>query len=64
MYGITGAPRVGDGLVFIGNTCMDSGQSRGFVDAFDAGTGARYVKATISKPREARFPICGGWPSK
>ena len=40
MYGITAAPRVGEGLVFTGNTCMDTGQSRGHVDAFDAETGA------------------------
>jgi quinohemoprotein ethanol dehydrogenase len=39
MYGITAAPRVGDGMVFTGNNCMDSGESRGFVDAFDAATG-------------------------
>ncbi len=40
-YGITGAPRVGGGLVFIGNACGDSGLTRGFVDAFDAATGKR-----------------------
>src|ERR1051326_9544449 len=31
-YGISAAPRVGDGLVFIGNSCADSGEARGFVD--------------------------------
>ena len=41
MYGITGAPRVGGGMVFIGNSCIDSGLERGFVDAFDGKTGAR-----------------------
>lgn len=41
MYGITGAPRVGGGMVFIGNNCIDSGADRGFVDAFDADTGKR-----------------------
>ncbi len=41
MYGITGAPRVGAGLVFIGNTCGDSGVGRGYVDAYDQRTGAR-----------------------
>lgn len=41
LYGITGAPRVGAGLVFIGNNCIDSGQTRGYVDAFDAVTGKR-----------------------
>jgi len=39
LYGITGAPRVGGGMVFIGNNCADSGATRGFVDAFDADTG-------------------------
>jgi quinohemoprotein ethanol dehydrogenase len=41
MYGITGAPRVGGGMVFIGNNCIDSGMERGFIDAFDGKTGAR-----------------------
>jgi quinohemoprotein ethanol dehydrogenase len=40
MYGISGAPRVGEGLVFTGNLCGDSGMTRGYVDAFDADTGA------------------------
>jgi PQQ-dependent dehydrogenase (methanol/ethanol family) len=39
MYAITGAPRVGDGMVFIGNSCLDAGTGRGHVDAFDAATG-------------------------
>ena len=38
-YTITGAPRVGGGLVYIGNSCLDSGETRGYVDAFDAKTG-------------------------
>jgi PQQ-dependent dehydrogenase (methanol/ethanol family) len=38
-YTISGAPRVGGGKVFIGNTDVDSGSNRGFVDAFDAATG-------------------------
>jgi quinohemoprotein ethanol dehydrogenase len=41
MYGISAAPRVGAGLVFIGNACMDSGTTRGFVDALDVKTGKR-----------------------
>ena len=41
LEGITGAPRVGGGKVFIGNNCIDSGVGRGFVDAFDAETGQR-----------------------
>jgi len=40
-YGISGAPRVGNGMVFIGNACGDSGMGRGYVDAYDQGTGAR-----------------------
>ncbi|TXH57280.1 MAG: hypothetical protein E6Q93_13225 [Burkholderiaceae bacterium] len=40
-YTITGAPRVGGGLVYIGNACGDSGSSRGYVDAFDQKTGKR-----------------------
>lgn len=39
--GITGAPRVGGGKVFVGNTCGDIGAARGFVEALDARTGAR-----------------------
>jgi PQQ-dependent dehydrogenase (methanol/ethanol family) len=38
-YTIDGAPRVGNGKVFIGNASMDSGLSRGYVSAFDAGSG-------------------------
>ena len=40
-YGITAAPRVGGGMVFTGNNCIDSGAERGFVEAFDAKTGAK-----------------------
>ena len=39
LYGITAAPRVGGGKVFIGNNCIDSGVGRGYVDAFDVETG-------------------------
>ncbi|MCX7169691.1 MAG: PQQ-binding-like beta-propeller repeat protein [Proteobacteria bacterium] len=38
-YSITGAPRVGNGKVFIGNANADSGATRGYVAAFDAGSG-------------------------
>lgn len=38
-YTITGAPRVGGSKVFMGNSSMDSGGSRGYVAAYDAGTG-------------------------
>lgn len=40
-YGITAAPRVGGGMVFTGNNCIDSGAERGYVDAYDAKTGTR-----------------------
>jgi PQQ-dependent dehydrogenase (methanol/ethanol family) len=40
-YTITGAPRVGGGLVFMGNACGDSGSSRGYVDAYDQKNGKR-----------------------
>lgn len=36
---ITGAPRIGGGKVFIGNSNGDSGIGRGHMDAFDAATG-------------------------
>ena len=35
----SGAPRVGGGMVFMGDSCMDSGEERGVVRAFDAKTG-------------------------
>ena len=38
-YLMSGAPRIGAGKVFIGNSCTDSGANRGHVDAFDARTG-------------------------
>ena len=38
---ITGAPRVGDGKVFMGNANADSGVGRGYVDAYDIATGKR-----------------------
>lgn len=41
LYGITAAPRVGGGMVFTGNNCIDSGTQRGYVDAYDGKTGAR-----------------------
>lgn len=57
MYGITAAPRVGGGMVFTGNSCMDSGMSRGFVEGFDAATGKKRwrfytVPGDPSKPAE------------
>lgn len=58
-YGITAAPRVGDGKVFIGNHCLDSGAARGFVDAFDAKSGKRAwrfytMPGDPSKPFESK----------
>jgi PQQ-dependent dehydrogenase (methanol/ethanol family) len=38
-YGITSAPRLGGGMVFMGNANADFNTSRGFVSAFDAKTG-------------------------
>jgi quinohemoprotein ethanol dehydrogenase len=38
-YGIIGAPRVGGGVVFVGNNNHELGTVRGFVDAFAARTG-------------------------
>jgi quinohemoprotein ethanol dehydrogenase len=38
-YTITGAPRIGDGKVFIGNANADTGVNRGYVVAYDARTG-------------------------
>jgi quinohemoprotein ethanol dehydrogenase len=40
-YGITGAPRVGGGMVFTGASNQELGTQRGYVDAFDAETGKR-----------------------
>lgn len=38
-YAMTMAPRIGGGMVFVGNACGDSGIGRGHVDAFDEKTG-------------------------
>ncbi len=51
-YGITGAPRVGGGMVFMGNACADTGQSRGYVDAYEQATGRRRWRFyTVPKDR-------------
>lgn len=57
--GITGAPRVGGGKVFIGNNCADTGAERGFVEAFDARTGKQLwrfytMPGDPSKPFESK----------
>ena len=38
-YGITGAPRVANGMVLIGNGVADAGAPRGYVTAYDVDTG-------------------------
>ncbi len=60
MYAITGAPRVGGGKVFIGNSCLDAGSGRGHVDAFDAKTGEHLwrfytVPGDPSKPQDSKL---------
>lgn len=55
LYAITGAPRVGGGKVFIGNTCIDAGVGRGFVDALDVNTGRRVWRFyTVPAPPKAK----------
>jgi quinohemoprotein ethanol dehydrogenase len=53
----TGAPHVGGGMVFTGNSCLDSGTMRGFVTAYDVKTGKQKwrwytVPGDPSKPQE------------
>ncbi len=60
MYAITGAPRVGGGKVFIGNSCLDAGSGRGHVDAFDAKTGKHAwrfytVPGDPAKPQDSKL---------
>ena len=62
MYAITAAPRVGNDLVFTGNACLDTGMTRGYVDAFDAKTGDhRWRFYTVpddpSKPQSALYEM-------
>lgn len=62
MYAITAAPRVGNGMVFTGNACVDTGMTRGYVDAFDAETGDhRWRFYTVpddpSKPQSALYEM-------
>jgi quinohemoprotein ethanol dehydrogenase len=59
-YMITGAPRVGGGKVFIGNSCADLGLNRGHVDAVDARTGKHLwrfytVPGDPSKPQDSEL---------
>jgi quinohemoprotein ethanol dehydrogenase len=55
-YGITGAPRVGGGKVFIGNAGGDTGRDRGYVDAFDAKTG-RHLWRFYTMPGDPSQPF-------
>jgi PQQ-dependent dehydrogenase (methanol/ethanol family) len=54
-YGITGAPRVGGGKVFIGNAAGES-QARGYVDAFDQKTG-RHLWRFYTMPGDPSRPF-------
>jgi PQQ-dependent dehydrogenase (methanol/ethanol family) len=54
----TGAPHVGGGLVFTGNSCIDSGLVRGYVTAYDIKTGQQKwrfytVPGDPSKPQDS-----------
>jgi PQQ-dependent dehydrogenase (methanol/ethanol family) len=55
-YGIPGAPRVGGGKVFIGNSAGDTGGDRGYVDAFDAKTG-RHLWRFYTMPGDPSQPF-------
>jgi PQQ-dependent dehydrogenase (methanol/ethanol family) len=55
-YGIPGAPRVGGGKVFIGNSGGDAGKDRGYVDAFDARTG-RHLWRFYTMPGDPSKPF-------
>jgi len=52
---INGAPRVGAGKVFIGNTDVDTGIGRGSMDAFDARTG-RHLWRFYTIPADPSLP--------
>jgi quinohemoprotein ethanol dehydrogenase len=54
--GISGAPRVGGGKVFIGNTTGDRGTDRAYVDAFDATTG-RHLWRFYTSPGDPSKPF-------
>jgi PQQ-dependent dehydrogenase (methanol/ethanol family) len=55
---ITSAPRVGDGLVFVGPNNADVGTARGYVDAFDIDTGKHAWRFTTipGGPDDAKSP--------
>ncbi len=55
LLGITAAPRVGGGEVFLGNSGIDSGVRRGYVDAIDVETGTnrwRFHRAPGAPPAQ------------
>ena len=54
-YMISGAPRVGGGKVFIGNSCADMGLNRGHVDAVDAQTG-KHLWRSYTVPGDPKEP--------
>ncbi|TFE36734.1 hypothetical protein E2553_44550 [Paraburkholderia dipogonis] len=56
MQGITGAPRVGGGKVFIGNASGDMGIDRGFLDAFDGRTG-KHLWRFYTQPGDPSKPF-------
>jgi quinohemoprotein ethanol dehydrogenase len=55
-YGITSAPRLGGGMVFIGNANADLNTARGFVSAFDARTG-RLLWRFFTRPGDPKVPF-------
>jgi quinohemoprotein ethanol dehydrogenase len=55
-YGITSAPRVGGGMVFIGNANADLNTSRGFVSAYDANTG-KMLWRFYTRPGDPKKPF-------
>jgi PQQ-dependent dehydrogenase (methanol/ethanol family) len=55
-YGITSAPRLGGGMVFIGNANADLNTARGFVSAFDAMTG-KFLWRFYTRPGDPHKPF-------
>jgi quinohemoprotein ethanol dehydrogenase len=55
-YGITSAPRLGGGMVFMGNANADFNTARGFVSAFDAKTG-KFLWRFYLRPGDPQKPF-------
>jgi len=55
-YGITAAPTVGGGMVFIGNSNADMNTARGFISAFDAKTG-KFLWRFYTRPGDPKKPF-------